>query len=73
MSRINVDPLLTFQDGSHLVIRTERSKDGQFSCALYPAIISPGDRASCRSIITHLEASTCLLAQEHAYDHAIRL
>jgi hypothetical protein len=72
MSRTNLDPLFTFSDGSHLVISTQCSKTGDFSCALFTAIISADDGAAFRMISNHLEASTCLSAQEHAYDYAIR-
>jgi hypothetical protein len=73
MSRINLEPLITFPDGSHLVISTHCSKDGDFSCALYTAIISADDGADFRIISNHLGASTCLGAQEHAYHHAVQL
>lgn len=73
MSRINLDPLMTFPDGSHLVISTQCSRDGDFSCALYSAIVEEDDRAAFRVISNHLAASTCLSAQEHAYSYALRL
>jgi hypothetical protein len=73
MGRLNLDPIMTFPDGSHLVISTECSKDGLFSCALYTAIISHDDEAAFRVVSSHLGASTCLRAQEHAYDHALHL
>jgi hypothetical protein len=73
MSRINLDPLITFPDGSHLVISTQCSKEGDFSCALYSAIVEEDDRAAFQAISNHLAASTCLGAQEHAYSYALRL
>ena len=73
MSRINLDPLMTFPDGSHLVISTQCSRDGDFSCALYSAVVHEDDRAAFQVISSHLEASTCLSAQEHAYSYALRL
>jgi hypothetical protein len=73
MHRINLEPLTTFPDGSHLVVSTHYSKDGGFSCALYTVIISADDGAAFRIISTHLAAATCLGAQVHAYDHAVRL
>jgi hypothetical protein len=73
MSRINLDPLMTFPDGSHLVISTQCSRDGDFSCALYSAIVEKDDQAAFQVISNHLAASTCLSAQEHAYSYALRL
>jgi hypothetical protein len=72
MSRINLDPLMTFPDGSLLVISTQCSKEGDFSCALYTAIVAADDGANFQMISNHLEASTCLGAQEHAYNYAVR-
>lgn len=72
MSRLNLDLLMTFADGSHLVISTQRSRDGDFSCALYTATIAADDGAAFHMISNHLEAATCLGAQEHAYNYAIR-
>ena len=73
MSRINLDPLMTFPDGSHLVISTQCSRDGEFSCALYSAVVEEDDRAAFQVISNHLAAATCLSAQEHAYRYALRL
>lgn len=73
MSRINLDPLITFPDGSYLVISTHCSKGGDFSCALYTAVIADDDRAAFRMISNHLQATTCLGAQGYAYDHAVQL
>jgi hypothetical protein len=73
MGRLNVDPLFTFPDGSHLVISTQYSKEGNFSCALYNLLISADDRAAYRIVSTHLEADTCLRAQGYAYEHAVQL
>ncbi len=73
LPRLNLDPLFTFQDGSHLVISTECSKEGTFSCTLYTALISADDGAAYRIVSTHLEAETCLRAQAYAYEHAVQL
>ena len=73
MSRINLDPLVTFSDGSQLLISTQCSKEGDFSCALYMAVIAADDSAAFRMISSHLEAATCLGAQEYAYGHAAQL
>ena len=72
MSRTNLESLMTFPDGSHLVISTQYSKDGDFSCLLYSAAIEEDDRAAFRVISNHLSASTCLGAQEHAYRYAVQ-
>jgi len=73
MSRMNLDPLLTFPDGSLLVISTHCSEERERSCTLYTAILSPDDQVAFRIVSSHLDASTCLGAQEHAYDYALRL
>jgi hypothetical protein len=73
MSRINLDPIMTFPDGSHLVISTQCSKAGDFSCALYSAVVEQDDEAAFQVISNHLEAATCLSAQENAYSYALRL
>ena len=73
MSRINLDPLLTFPDGSHLVISTQCSAGGDFSCSLYSAVVGEDDRAAFQVVSNHFAASTCLSAQEHAYSYALRL
>ena len=73
MSRLNLQPLLRFPDGSYLVVSTLCSKDGLFSCALYNAAIEPNDDAAFRVISNHLGSDTCLGAQEHAYHHALQL
>lgn len=72
MVRLNLDLLMTFPDGSHLVISTHCSREGDFSCALYTATIAENDEAAFQMISNHLEASTCLGAQEHAYNYAMR-
>jgi hypothetical protein len=73
MSRLNLEPLMTFSDGSYLAISTEYSKDGDFSCAVY-TVVETGDRTDFRNIANHvLSASTCLTAQEQAYNYALRL
>ncbi|MFO0706349.1 MAG: hypothetical protein U0412_05810 [Nitrospira sp.] len=73
MARLNLDPLLTFPDGSHLVVSTECSKDGEFSCTLYNAAVTAHDETAFRMISNHMGSPTCLGAQEHAYHHAAQL
>ncbi len=73
MSRLNLDPLMIFPDGSQLVISTQCSREGHFSCALYSAVLRQDDGAAFQTISHHLADATCLAAQEHAYSYAIRL
>jgi len=73
MARLNLEPLMTFPDGSYLVISTECSKEGEFSCALY-SVVDTDDRAAFQVVSKYLSsASTCQGAQEHAYSYALRL
>lgn len=73
MGRTNLDPIMTFPDGSHLLISTAYSQEGSFSCALYMATIEADDRGEFRILSHHLAAATCLVAQEDAYGYAQRL
>lgn len=73
MGRTNLDPIMTFPDGSHLLISTACSKEGNFSCALYMATIAADDQGAFRVVSNHLAAATCLVAQEDAYSYAQRL
>ncbi|HEY7533342.1 MAG TPA: hypothetical protein VH681_11255 [Nitrospiraceae bacterium] len=73
MPRLNVEPLMTFPDGSYLVISTECSKEGEFSCALYN-VLETDDRTAFRTVSNQiLSAPTCLTAQEYAYSCALSL
>jgi hypothetical protein len=73
MSRLNLEPVMTFSDGSYLAISTECSKDGEFTCSVYNVVVT-ADHMAFRNIATHaLFASTCLNAQEQAYSYAVRL
>lgn len=73
MSRLNLDSLMTFPDGSHLVISTQHSAGGDFFCVLYSAIIGTDDRMAFQVISHDFAASTCISAQESAYGYALRL
>lgn len=73
MGRTNLDPIMTFPDGSYLLISTACSKEGSFSCALYMANIEANDRGDFHVLSNHLAAATCLIAQEDAYSYAQRL
>ena len=72
MSRLNLDPLMTLPDGSHLVISTQQSVGGEFSCVLYSAMMGHDDRIAFHVISHEFAASTCMSAQESAYDYALR-
>ena len=72
MSRINLDPLLTLPDGSHLVISTQHSAGDDFSCALYSAVVRNDDCVTFRVISNHFVASTCMSVQESAYHYLLR-
>ena len=73
MSRLNLEPLMTFSDGSYLAISTECSKEGDFSCSVY-TVVETDDHTDFRNIATHLlSSSTCLTAQEQAYSYTLRL
>ena len=67
MSRINLDPLMTFPDGSHLVISTQNSVGGEFSCILYNALLGNDGRIAFKILSHDFAASTCMSAQESAY------
>ncbi len=73
MGKLNVEPITTFPDGSRLLVSTQYSKEGGFSCELYVA--GPGDegRLDLRAVSHHFEASTCFQAQESAYGYAQHL
>ena len=73
MGRTNLDPILTFPDGSHLLISTACSKEEIFSCALYMATLEADDRGAFHVVSSHLDGATCLVAQEDAYRYAQRL
>jgi hypothetical protein len=73
MSRINIEPLFTFPDGSHLVVSTQCQQEGQFACALYRSPTDSGGSTTFEIISNHLAAATCLEAQHHAYQYALRL
>jgi hypothetical protein len=45
MSRLNLQPLMTFPDGSYLAISTECSKEGHFSCSVYTVLEGGGSHS----------------------------
>ncbi len=73
MSRLNLEPVITFSDGSYLAISTECSKEGEFTCSLYN-VVGTDNHMEFRKIASHaLFASSCLTAQEQAYHYTVRL
>ena len=73
MGRLNVDPLWVFPDGSQLLISTQHSGDGRFTCGLYVGRLGPEDQLDLRVLTGYFESSTCLEAQESAYRQAQNL
>lgn len=73
MGKLNVDPITTFPDGSRLLVSTQYSREGNFSCELYLASQGNEGRLDLRVVSHHLQATTCLQAQEIAYGYAQRL
>ena len=72
MSKMNVEALTTFRDGSQLLVSTQYSGEGSFTCELYVARPCSKDRLDLRVVSDHLEAPTCRQAQEMAYSVARR-
>ena len=73
MSRLNLEPVMTFSDGSYLAISTECSREGEFTCSVY-SVAETDDHLAFRSISRHaLFSSSCFTAQEQAYHYAVRL
>ena len=73
MGRMNVDPLTTFADGSRLLVSTQSSKEGSFTCELFIAQPDQAERLDLQVVSSQLVAETCLAAQEIAYRSATRL
>ena len=70
MGRLNIDPIWVFPDGSQLLISTQHSGEGRFTCGLYVGSLGPEDRLDLRVLTGYFESSTCLEAQESAYRRA---
>ena len=68
MGRTNLDPIMTFPDGSHLLISTAYSKEGSFSCALYMATIAADDRGAFRVVSKPFEVHDMARLVEQAYE-----
>ena len=70
MGRMNADPIWVFPDGSQLLVSTQHSGEGRFTCELYVASLGREDRLDLQVVSGHFESSTCLEAQESAYRRA---
>jgi len=73
MSKMNVEPLATFPDGSQLLVSTHYSGEGSFTCELYVSRAGEKGKLDLRVVSDHLEAQTCRQAQDMAYTCARRL
>ena len=73
MVAANVDPITTFTDGSQLLVSTQQSDEGRFVCDLYTARRGHDSGYMFQVVSNHMEASTCLEAQEIAYSYAQHL
>lgn len=73
MGRMNVDPMVTFSDGTRLLISTQSSREGSFTCELFVAKPDLADHLDLRAVSHPVEGQTCLDAQEGAYRSATRL
>lgn len=72
MGKMNVEPLFTFADGSQLLVSSQYTGEGSFTCELYLSIPSGKERLNLRSLSDHLEAPTCREAQTIAFHYAQR-
>jgi hypothetical protein len=76
MAKMNIDPVMTFQDGSRLLVSTKYIGDANFRCELYVSTTLNCDENTLdlRMVSPYsIEAGTCREAQEKAYSHALRL
>ena len=76
MNRMNVDPIVTFGDGSQLLVSTQHVGEGRFTCELYLSTSGQSgsdggkDGGGLQSVTGGLEAPTCRQAQEIACSQA---
>ena len=70
---LNLDPLLTFPDGSQLVVRTQKSDDGSFTCELFLARFKWDDQLDLASISGEFKGTSSWMAQGCAYRTAQRI
>ncbi len=72
MGKMNVEPLITFSDGSQLLVSTHYSGEGSFTCELYLSVQRDKGKLDLRIVSDHLEAPTCREAQDIAFRYARR-
>jgi hypothetical protein len=72
MSKLNVEPIITFADGSQLLVSTQYSGAGSFTCELYLSLPCTKDRLDLTAVSDQLEAPTCREAQDIAFRYASR-
>ena len=70
---LNTDPMITFADGSLLLISTTYSGEGRFTCTLLKATPCRTGNTGVHAVSIPFEAPTCRQAQRQAYDCAVRL
>ncbi len=74
MTKMNVEPMTTFRDGSLLILSTQYVGESNFRCELYLSIVRDKEQMELQSVSGYpLEAPTCREAQEQAYGYAMRL
>jgi hypothetical protein len=73
MSKMNVESITTFLDGSQLVLSTRYSGDTSFMCTLYVSSLCGAGKNDLRVVSDQFEAPTCREAQDSAYSYARRL
>jgi hypothetical protein len=73
MTKMNVEPMTTFADGSQLLLSTQYSGEASFTCELYIFTPSAAGTVDLQVVSNHLEATTCRQVQEIAYSYAMRL
>lgn len=72
MGKLNVEPIMTFADGSQLLVSTQYTGTGGFSCELYLSTPCERDKLDLRVVSANLEAPTCREAHEGIFHHAQR-
>jgi len=72
MGKMNVEPIVTFADGSQLLVSSQYSGAGSFTCELYLSVPCEREKLDLRALSDHLEAPTCREAQDIAFHYARR-
>ncbi len=73
MARMNLDPLLTFPDGSQLVVSTQHTGEGVFVCELFVSRTTYNSQNELDSVSAHMQGPSTREAQDFAYRSAQRL